>query len=393
MVKLYIDNVDHGGGVISTYQVEQPTYSFRLNDPGDCSWEIALSQTRVGGGNLIENEFAPKRTDYVLKTAAGTELQGGRLLSVGLESDTGLIKCSGKDWLEYLDQPWPFDYSLTPETLAQNVDKVFKAYIDVAGTDTNNILYNITQQKILQNFITIANTLSDITYNPVFFGTNWTEVMQYFIQYLDSTTILSHIKAIAALNDPLGFDFWCDWDKTIYFYSPRIVAHPSSVITAIDLAYNSTDPVVHVVWENHGPKATHTVAKNSGGIWKESIYTPSVDQFREFLEIIDLAERFNIATTATILKHLVAVGADAVGTLDRNPQKDLILQAIPERLFSGSEEGGFQSLVGQAISYDSVDEFAPYHRINAEYFVVTQDFKTEDDSGNFIVELGLQQIY
>jgi hypothetical protein len=398
-VELYIENMDHNGLSISTYQVQKPNLSYKLRDMGSCAWEIALSQKNLAGNPITENEFASQKTDYMLKAsedegATFSDLQGGRLLDVGLDSDTGVIQCSGKDWLEYLNQPFPFDYSLDPTTINDANDNIFRAYVGAAGTDTSNVKYSSTQQSIIEDIINNnANFLSDIAYSPNFLGTGWIEVLEYFFQIPDTTTILAHIQAIGALADPFGFDFWCESDKTIQFYAPRFVTSPSSVVTLFDLVYGD-EAVAKATWHNKGPKATDVVAKTSTGLWNQANpYPPSVEVYREFLAVEDLQDRFNIATNLASLQAFIAAGAAALAQLYRNPQKDLTLTVHPNLLFPTSELAGFETMVGQGMSYDSGIQFMPYHRINAVYWIVSQDYHSEDDSGNYLLDLGLQQIY
>lgn len=394
-VELFIDYLDHSGASVGSFAGLKPTWGYKLSEPGTCSWALALSQTqRNSTSPITQDMFAPKRNDYLLWADDGfqqIDLQSGRLLTVNLESDTGLIQCSGKDWLEYLDQPFPHDYSITPQTMATQLDEVFAVFVATGGVDTANVKYNSTQQKIIQFILTRANALSDITYVPNFQGSGWGEVLEYEFQFLDSTSMLSHIQAVSTYADPLGFDFWCDTDKTIFFYSPRLT-QPSSVVTILDFVYG-IDPVVKVVWNDTGPKATDTVGKNSINLWKKRSYPPSVSAFREELEIIELGQKFDFARTDTILQHQINVATDAVGSNDWNPQKDLTLTVLPDKLFPTSALAGYVSMVGNAVSFDSAGEFLPFHRINATYWIISQDYHTDDDSGNYVLDLGLQQIY
>jgi hypothetical protein len=390
-MKLIIDYAVQGGGVISSYEAINPTWRYALNEAGTCSWGLAFSQTDLSNRPIAPDEFGPKRNDFILRTDTGTYLQGGRLLSVTMDSESELIQCAGKDWLEYLDQPFPFDYTQTINTLADNLDEVFRAYIVASGTDTVNVKYNVTQQKIIQNILDAANNLSDIFYTPVFTGTGWTQVSHYEIPSLDETTMLGHIQAISAYADPMGFDFWCDWNQTINMHSPRIIT-PNSVTTILNLVWG-VDPVVKVNWTNNGPKATRTVGKNSSNMWKERHFVNSIAQFRDYLEIVDFGERYNFALSDTALQHQIDVATDAVGTLDWNPQKELSITVIPERLFPGNPEAGFRPMVGSALSFNSGALFHPYHTVNASFYIVSQDYKTEDNGANYTMDFGLQQIY
>lgn len=401
-VKLRIENLNHASGVISSYEVLQPDFNYTLNDSGTCAWKIALSQTNTSGVSIQPDEFGPKATDYLLRGDDGTHqvnLQGGRLLDVGLDSDTGIIECAGKDWLEYLNQPLYFGthagdgYQASVFTLGDApASRFVKVFVTAAGTDDAVLTYNATQQKVVQYILTQANLLSDIAYAATFSGTGWSEVLEYEIHFLDETTLLSHIQAISAYADPLGFDFYIDWDKRIYFHAPRTVLNPSSVTTILDLVYGM-DAVVKVSWHNSGPKATRTVGKNSIGLWKERSFPASISAYRDELEIIDLGEKYDFGTTYAGIQHRVDVATDSIGTFDWNPQKDITLTVLPDKLFPLNEVLGFTNLVGQAISFDSGNLFAPYHRINAKYYIVSQTYRTDDDSGNYLMDFGLQQIY
>ncbi len=396
VISLYIDNLAHGGSVISTYQILQPTWDYVVNDAGTCTWKLAQSQTQVNGAPITSDEFAPKRTDYMLWASDGVnrrDLQAGRLLDVTLESDEGTITCTGKDWLEYLNQPYPFNsYGQSIYTLNPTTHQVIQVFVQVAGTDDQNVIYNATQQKIVNNIIAAANGLSDITYTANFNGTHWSNVLEYQIPFLDETSMLSHLQAIASYSDPLGFDFTSFPNKSILFSSPRFVTNPSTPVILASFVYGSS-PVTKVVWHNAGPKATITVGKNSINFWKQRSYAASVSTYRADLEIVDLGQKYDYGATASQIQSQINVATDSLGTLHWNPQKDITLTVIPDLIFDGYALGGYTSLIGGAISFDSTNAFSPYHRVNANYYIVSQSYRTDDSSSNYLLDLGLQQIY
>jgi hypothetical protein len=395
-VHFYIDNLAHGGSVISTYEVLQPQFTFNLSDAGTCSWDLALSQTQVNGTAITQDEFAPKKTDYRLRGNDGVQnltLQAGRLLDVNLESDTGTISCSGKDWLEYLNQPWYFDgYQQSVFTLSGgNV----KAWVGVGGADTQLVSYNATQQKIIQEILTHANLLSDIAYTANFSGSGWSTVLEYMINFLDETTLMSHIQAISDYAAPLGFDFWCDYNKQINFYSPRLVTNPTTPPPsqiAVSLTYG-VDPVIKVNWHNAGPKATRTVGKNSVNLWKERSYAPTITTYRDELEVVDLGQKYDFGRSYAQIQNQIDIATDAQGSFDWNPQKDITLTVLPDRIFPASQVNGFRPMLGKVVYFDSAGAFLPYHRVNAYYYIVSQTYRTDDSSGNYVLDLGLQQVY
>jgi hypothetical protein len=108
-------NMDQAGTTISTITPVGGSlrWTYRMaqqGGPGDIAWEVALSDSNLG-----TDDFAPYRTDWKLVMNGSTTLCAGIMAPVNTGSEQSgefsTVKCTGLDWLHYLEQPYPFDYA------------------------------------------------------------------------------------------------------------------------------------------------------------------------------------------------------------------------------------------------------------------------------------------
>lgn len=381
MVELYVTHRDHNFADLATYKAQKPTYTFRLNDAGDISYQLALSQLDTQGIPIPRDGFAPQRTDYFLRGSTNHGqtffgLQSGIHTSVGISADEYTVKVAGQDYMSWLDQPWPFDYkNNTPYNLSDTA--VLFQFWDKATA---------TQQIIIEDLVASLSGDPSVYKIPItteFNGQGFdTEFLDNAIQYFDSTSVLGHIKSIAALTDPFGFDFYMGFARILHMFYPRTTGQ-NSVFPIYYLNASNSD-LVHFDWANNGPVATQTVGLTSDQFWSYSEYPPSTALYRQRMRIAQLPE------TARLPAKAIAITA-AIGKLDRYPHKDLKVKIRPDSIDPFDETAGFKNLLGKCVYvyYDN----PPYHRIDAPFYITEQEISPIDDDGNYVSTWSLQQVY
>lgn len=384
------------GGVVGTFDPLKPRFAFRANDPGDITYELALSNPQV-----TRDAFAPKRTDFRLQVSPNQanwrNIMAGFHWPVALNNEEGTVKVSGEDWLAYLEQPMWFDaYLIDAMDLVAGKTKIkhiiedahswARVWIEASGTDTDLVTYGAVQQTVVRDLVEEAAHGNDgtIQINVSFAGdgSGWAEGMNYLVMFQDETTILDHIRAISDMDAPFGFDFFMNWDKTLVFYNPTRTA-PIASINPIYSITRNTPALVSAQWQNNGPMATHTVALGPGNpaVWAQKTYSPSVDIYRRWLRLVKLGGNYRMPEQ---------VEAAVNGIPDRFPQKELKLTLKPDELEPTDPTAFFSPMIGEALYVDI--DFPPYHRINANFWILEQEFYT-DDPGNWLCDVSLQQIY
>ena len=393
-----VQHLEHDGTVLGTFFPLQPRFAFRANDVGDISYSVALSNPQV-----TRDAFAPKRTDFRLQVSNDggfwRTIMAGFHWPVGFENETGIVNIQGMDWLAYLEQPMWFDlYNIQARELLGGktgldvvIDDPSKVMIAWVGTDDGGdpqpgVNYNATQQTVVQDLLDAVADGNDgtININAVFAGdgTGWSEVLNYVIMFQDETNVLDHIRAIANLDEPLGFDFFMNWDKSLVCYNPARTAPISSINTIYSITRKSP-ALVAVKWQNNGPLATHTVAVGEGspGYWATKTFGPSVDTYRRWLRLV---------RPGGVYRMPKEIDSIVTAYPDRFPQKELQLTLKPDELEPTDATAFFSPMIGEALYVDI--DFPPYHRINANFWIVGQEFHT-DDAGNWLCDVSLEQIY
>lgn len=390
-------------------------WSYRMGNvggPGDFSCDFSLFQTsdpsNPSSPYLITPDcFAPYATDYAVYmylngTPQATAFLSGICTGANLQTELGVVSFTGKDFLHWLEQPYPFtefssggnvgyDLTLTQWLALLDTNRYWSAD---AGTNTTNVTFNATQETVITDLIASLTSQVDYDVNapqlvPVFTGAAWTETLNYSIMWGDSTNVLDHMRAISHLYDPRGFDFWMDPFGVIQCNGPRTL-NPSSVTPIATL--NNATIMAAIDWTNNGPLATDTIVFGSGTgngrPWvRGTPFAPSVALYRRWAREVNIA---NPGTALTSKADVVTGLANAQAYLDRFPQKDLQLRIHPEALISGSQASGFLTQIGEAVFVDYT--FPNYHRIDASFFITGQFFSF-DAAGNPLCDLTLDQIY
>ena len=383
MATFEVLNNDHAGTTLATFTPVGGSlrWSYRLaqqGGPGDIQWEVPLSDS-----SLTADVFGPYRTDWVLRMNGIVDLCGGITTTVntGSESD-GLfssVKVAGLDWLHYLEQPYPFSFSSVASNQATNQLSTLAQLFKIWNAQT--------METIVTDLISSVSAYESVpSFTEIFSGTGWSNTLDKEIGFGDDTTILQLILDIAGLGSgasALGFDVWVDPNKVITLTSPRITS-PSAVTPSYTLN-DATIVVPPLDWTNNGPRATDTVtfgsAANNTNRIGFSTYQSSRDTYRRWVRF----EQLNMASSDTI-----AAAADSIGYQDRFPHKDLKLTIRPDLLDAGDETAGFLNHLGEAIAVNY--NISPYHHINANFWIVEQQFYSPDGC-NWLCDLTLEQIY
>lgn len=384
-----VTNLNHDGTEISTFTPIGGTlrWTYRLaqsGGPGDAAWSIALSDPSI----TTADQFAPYRTDYKITMhypgEADEDLQAGILGPINTGSEPsgvfGQVRVTGKDWLHWLEQPYPFGYA------AVVTDVVANQLLDPANLFKQWIAKS--QTVIVDDLLTaLDGNVGAVTFTPSFEGTGWTLTLDKEVAFGDNTTVLDLILDIARLatvnTDQYGFDMWCDADKTVHLVAPR-VTDPSAVVPVFTLDdANVVAPPLD--WTNNGPLETDTVvfgqANNNTARIGFSDYSASQTVYRQWTQFqqVSLAEA-----------DAIAAAAAGIGLQDRFPQKNLKITIRPDLLDPLDPRVGFRNQLGQGITVHY--PVTPYHTIFADFYIVEQSYYTPDGC-NWLCDLTLQQIY
>src|SRR4051812_25258215 len=135
-------------------------WSYRLaqhGGPGDIRWTVALSDPA-----LAADAFAPLRTDWQLVMNGSTVLAAGILTGVQTGSEDGsggfgVVRCAGLDWLQWLNQPWPFAYETVAADQAANQltthDRLWRVWTAATGGTLPGVTYGADQQDVAQGLV------------------------------------------------------------------------------------------------------------------------------------------------------------------------------------------------------------------------------------------------
>lgn len=384
-IRFEVDHVDHGGGLISTH----------IPVGGSLRWtnrnqDYGLLQYEIGYGDpeVTTDGWAAKRTDVELWLV--TEPDGNRVrVWAGLHdaanlrlTDRGTIAVSAKSWLWWADQPYPFPaYEQTLQDIldsGQVPDRLFNA---IDGDTIADVIVALLDP------IT-DGTAEQVELNPDFQGAAFSEGIYWQVPFTDSQTILGHLKALASYAAPFGFDFWDDPDKLVRFAGPRL-QDPADTFPI----YSLTSPdngIVELDWTNYGPAAVNTVAVASGAgnmrRWSRKTYAPSEAIYRDWTIVRDI----NRYTQSLTDEDGIGAFAEGGGYQDRFPQKRLLLTIKPDLVDASDPTAMFYSQVAQVIDVDYT--FPVYHRVDANFYIVAQEF-FGDGNGNYLCLLSLDQVY
>jgi len=384
-----VTNLAHDGTEVSTFTPIAGTlrWTYRIaqsGGPGDAAWAIALSDPSI----VAADQFAPYRTDWKITMhypgEGDEDLIAGILTPINTGSEPsgvfGQVRVTGKDWLHWLEQPYPFGYA------AVVADVVNNQLLDPANLFKQWIAQS--QETIVGDLITaLDGNVGAVVFTASYEGTGWSLTLDKEVAFGDNTMILDLILDVAKLatvgTDEYGFDMWCDPDKTVHLVAPR-VTDPTTVVPLFTLDdANVVAPPLD--WTNNGPLETDSVvfgqANNNTARIGFSDYPASQTVYRQWTQL----HQVSLAEAAAI-----AAGAAGIGLQDRFPQKNLTITIRPDLLDSIDPRVGFRNHLGQAVLVHY--PIAPYHTIFADFYIVEQAYYSPDGC-NWLCDLTLQQIY
>lgn len=414
-VEFRIVHVDHNNATISVHpQIAGSSlrWSYKATDVGDVQYDLALSDPALLAAGA--DSFAPYKTDWRLGMNVNgigwQTIHAGFHTAANLKPRTGVVSVTGLDWSHWLEQPVWFNFYNNDFTKAglKGLVKDFMRGADNAGFNLNGFFSNdavyawagplgATQESVVNDLIFLSfnrdgfvgANFTDTDYvviTPSFSGT-FGGIMSYVIQVQDETTYLDHIKSIAAMGAPYGFDFTMQWDKTMSFFGPRraLSSSPDPIWT-LDTTNVVKNTVPDFDWTNNGPLATYVVGvgPSSPAVWNLKVDQDSIDAYRMWLGVPRVADVFIQRNPINQIKHATQ------GLQYMFPHKDLKITTIPHKMSTINPGEGFLNWVGSTVKFQWA--IPPYHTIDAYFWITGQDFHT-DEAGNWLCDLSLQQIY
>lgn len=399
-VTFQVQHLEHDSSLVSVHEPvgDSLRWSYKATDVGDISYELSLDDDP----QISTDSFAPYVQDWRLQISedggAFRNIHAGIITNVGLRARSGTISVEGRDWAEFLNQNVWFDFYTTDfdppdfKSLKAAINNgVADVDYDGNGFYSSDFFYvwsgpdGATQQSIIQDIVQIAkNSDADpnntVNITTAFHGSGWDSSLTYSIVIQDETTYLDHIKTIAAMGQPYGFDFYMGFGKTLHFFGPRkkVAASPTP-IWVLDTDNVVIETVPDFAWVNNGPLATYVMGLGPGSpaIWKLKFDNDSIDLYRKWFRLARVGDLYQ--RTITDVRYATQ------GTQLIYPHKDLNLSVYPDRL-----GGGFDNQIGDVVRFKW--PVPPYHTINAFFWIVEQDYHG-DEANNWICDLKLQQIY
>lgn len=381
-VRFEVDIFSNAGAFAATLDPVDLNYQFVMKEPGSMWASFALSHP-----SLSEDLFRPKINDFALNMVVDesvtVQLMTGIVDSVNFRSESGLAEMTGKDYLLWLDQPYPFTAYTTFASISDllattDAEDFVKKWAAADGATMADVVGDLIDPLIAPGYGDDTPSLT-LAQN----GAAWSELIDWSVYFGDSTSVLDHIKAISDAYDPLGFDFWME-DTTLRLEGPRLI-NPLSVTPVYGFYDEST--IVAIDWTNRGPMTTDIFGMGSGsgnvrGFHRKTD-VDNVAQFRRWRSIVNFQSPATDLTSANIIENLVNAGEYL------EPRKELKLTVNPNFIDGTESADGFENLLGEAVDVDITNG---YHRINAEFYVTGQNFSSQDGS-NFLLDFTLAQIY
>lgn len=378
-----VDILSNSGGVAATLDPVDIQYEYVMKEPGSIWTSFAMSHP-----SMSTDLFRPKINDFALNLVVDESvtipLMTGIVDTVNFRSELGTVEMTGRDYLMWLDQPYPFDayeeFSNVTALLASTAhDDFVKVWSAADGSTMEDVVLDLCEPLIDSGYgpdtpgITLATN-----------GGAWSEDLDWSVYFGDSSSVLDHIRAISEAYDPIGFDFWME-DLTLRLEGPRLI-NPDAAVPVYGF-YDETN-IVRLDWTNRGPMTTDVLGFGSGsGNVRGFNRKTDVDnqaQFRRWLSIVNFQSPATDLTSENIIENLVQAGEYL------EPRKELRMTVKPDFIDGTESADGFVNLLGEAIDVDYT--MPGYHRIDALFYVTGQRIYT-DDGSNMLLDYTLAQIY
>lgn len=398
---IYVEYVDLDGQPIwGPFLAERLEWTNQLGSQGPGTMSHF---TPITVPELTRGIVAPKRNDYYIKWTDDDgqtfqDVQGGFLWGTNLQTDDPIGPTfSGVDWTAWLDNPFPNDRTIAWQAIQDDPWILMGMWIGnpESSWDWWNNGAGVNQKVIIQDLIgaTWDGPHAPI-FSVIFTGSHWINVpgrvdgyaagIPYSIEPRDTSPIRQHISNISSLNDPWIANFRCDPDKTIVFFFMKN-KDPNHEIQP-DLLANDENVIHHIDWTNNGPLATYVTGWGLGASarWYTTTHLESEEKFRRWRSDHMLGSRGQ----GYLSMDQIEEGTKAYA--DKFPQVDLNMTIYPDKLDPYNKFTGFQNLCGLVLDVDY--DFAPFRRVDGIFYIISQHFHA-DEAGNWLCDLGLQQIY
>lgn len=398
---IYVQYFTHDGQPVwGPLLAERMEYTFQLGSQGPGTMSHFTPSSLP---TLSRDIVAPKRNDYKVKWTNDdgltfVDVQGGFLWDAALNDNDFGVAFAGVDWSAWLDNPFPQDREVTQAELLADSDLLTSMYIGLPTSpyDWVNGGVGVNQQIIITDMITALNL--EGANAPVlalsFTGSHWINVPEtiggnpgggfFTIGPFDTSSIRQHISSISTLNDPWVPNFRTFPDRTLEFFFLKNKDPDGDIIP--DFAAHDENVIHKIDWTEHGPIATYVTGFGIGNfpIQYTTRHLPSEQKFRRWRSSHTIGTRGQVYLT----REQVEEGTKAFA--DKYPQKDLTMTIYPDKLDPYDPLVGFTNLCGKIldVNYD----FPPFHAVDAIFYIISQHFHA-DVAGNWLCDLGLQQIY
>lgn len=378
-----VDILSNAGDVLATLDPVDYEYQYVMKDPGSLWASFAMSHP-----SMSTDLFRPKINDFslnlVVDESVRMELMTGIVDTVNFRSEAGTVEMTGRDYLMWLDQPYPFtayeDFANITALLATlDAEDFVKNWAAASGATMEDVVLDLIEPLIDPAYGPNTPGISAATN-----GAAWSEEIDWSVYFGDSTSVLDHIRAISDAYDPIGFDFWME-GTTLRLEGPRLI-DPNAAVPVYGF-YDETN-IVRIDWTNRGPMTTDILGLGSGSGNVRGFHRKTdVDnqaQFRRWLSLVNFQSPATDLTSENIIENLVEAGEYL------EPRKELQLTVKPDFIDGTEGADGFERLLGEAVDVDYT--MPGYHRIDALFYVTGQRYYT-DDGTNPLLDYTLAQIY
>jgi len=402
-VEFRIVHVDHDNVTIATHYPtgDSLRWGYRATDVGDVAYDLALSDPSLVAAGA--DSFAPYKTDWRLGMNVDglgwNTIHAGIHTHINIKSRSGEVAVQGKDWAHWLEQPVWFTFYATQWNLGQldTIVRTWSTGVKDADFNAQGFYENFavkawvgdlgaTQRSVITDLVNGSHVGTDFVNLAANFNSTpkWDSLLHYEIFVQDETNILDHIKTIASLSDPYGYDFYTDWDKTMYFFGPRKTVGTTTPAWTLTDENVVKESVPDFDWTNDGPLGTYMVGLGPGSpaLWHLKYHQPTIDLYRQWLRVVRVGDIY--------ASKIDGVRQGTMGLQFGYPHKDLKLTVKPEKLKPLDKSDGFKNHCGDVVHF--VWPIPPYHTIDAYFWITQQDFRG-DGAGNWYCDLGLEQIY
>lgn len=401
----YIDLTDDPGFVTFTsHKPESLSFDDKIRGPGTCSWQISFSALDQDDAIIVVPVTAPSYTPFIGPWRNYFRLRYGNVaIMAGPITDTDtkigqeFVSVTGKTWEAYLERwQYPFDPRVTPQDAVDHTQD-YQFSNSLMGNESTpgsgvplngtGLAYQCYQRDIVRIIADVlGSTMLDVPYRHTFDISSLSSGLSgihsnFQLSLGDQTYMDSMINSLVDIGQ--GMDWWISWDQKFMWASPYRFGDPSNptLATTIDESTPLDDGALG--FANHGPAATHVFGRGAGFAAQTVMgraygYQPGQSQFSRLDRMYDFGDFRHLASLRDRTQRQLS--------LDLQPQHTIPLQLNPSQI------SGFWSTFrkGRAIW---LTRNLTSNRIDSLQQVVGYSAKDENNSGEILVDLTLEQRY